>query len=57
MGTVTASEILLLVLIANGPVHVSAENMNRAIGDETDYKIAVKYDDKLDEYIIELETE
>lgn len=56
MGTVTASEILMLVLIANGPVHVSAENMDRALGDETEYNIAVKYDDALDEYIIELET-
>lgn len=57
MSTVTPGEILRLLLIANGPVTISAEEMDRALGDATAYKIAIKYDDALDEYSIELETE
>jgi hypothetical protein len=50
-------DILRLLLIANGPVTISAEEMDRALGDGKHYQVAVSYEPFKDEFTIHLETE
>lgn len=54
---VTPEDILRLLLIANGPVTVSAEEMDRALRDETHYQVAVSYEPFKEEFTIHLTTE
>jgi hypothetical protein len=52
---VTPEDILRLLLIANGPVTISAEEMDRALRDATMYQVAVSYEPFKDEFTIHLE--
>ncbi len=54
---VTPEDILRLLLIANGPVTVSAEEMDRALRDDTHYQVAVSYEPFKEEFTIHLTTE
>ncbi|QDK02936.1 hypothetical protein KNU71_gp184 [Streptomyces phage Braelyn] len=49
-------DILRLLLIANGPVKISAEEMDRAVGDATQYQVAVSYEPFKEEFTIHLES-
>jgi hypothetical protein len=49
-------DILRLLLIANGPVKISAEEMDRALGDATQYQVAVSYEPFKEEFTIHLES-
>ncbi|ASR76512.1 hypothetical protein SEA_SAMISTI12_81 [Streptomyces phage Samisti12] len=50
-------DILRLLLIANGPVTISAEEMDRALGDATHYQVAVSYEPFKEEFTIHLEND
>ncbi|QDH93948.1 hypothetical protein SEA_EVY_81 [Streptomyces phage Evy] len=52
---VRPEDILRLLLIANGPVTVSAEEMDRALRDATQYQVAVSYEPFKEEFTIHLE--
>jgi hypothetical protein len=52
---VTPEDILRLLLIANGPVTISAKEMDRALRDATMYQVAVSYEPFKDEFTIHLE--
>ncbi|QJD50828.1 hypothetical protein KNV00_gp191 [Streptomyces phage Bmoc] len=54
---VTPEDILRLLLIANGPVTISAEEMDRALRDDTHYQVAVSYEPFKEEFTIHLTTE
>jgi hypothetical protein len=53
---VRPEDILRLLLIANGPVTVSAEEMDRALRDGTAYQVAVSYEPFKEEFTIHLES-
>lgn len=53
---VTPEEILRLLLIANGPVTISSEEMDRALSDGTHYQVAISYEPFKEEFTIHLET-
>lgn len=53
---VTPEDILRLLLIANGPVTISAEEMDRALGDGTKYQVAISYEPFKEEFTIHLES-
>lgn len=53
---VRPEDILRLLLITNGPVTISAEEMDRALRDATQYQVAISYEPFKEEFTIHLES-
>ena len=51
---ITPEGILRLLLVANGPVTISAEKVTAARSDNNEYQVAISYEPFKDEFTIHL---